>query len=92
MDALLFPDDQVHDLSFTIFLNSELGQIYQTIPWTELEAHFTTAIPKSRLGRKPIFTIKGGLGLMILKHYLGLSDKKLLERLNSDWQLQYFLN
>ena len=27
---------------------------------------------------------------MFLKHYLGLSDKKLIARINSDWQLQYF--
>lgn len=90
MDALLFPDNELHDLSFRIFLKSELGQIYQTIPWSEWAAYFQSKIPKSRFGRKPIFSIEGGLGLMILKHYLNLSDKKLIERLNSDWQMQYF--
>jgi len=90
LDALLFPDNQLHDLSYSVFLKSELGQICQSIPWDELADHFTSEIPKSRLGRKPIFNIAGGLGLMFLKHYLGLSDKKLIERLNSDWQLQYF--
>ena len=90
MDTLLFPDNDIYDLSFTIFLKSELGQIYKAIPWKALAKHFESEIPKSRIGRKPIFSIEGGLGLMFLKHYLGLSDKKLIERLNSDWQLQYF--
>ncbi len=90
MDTLLFPDNEIHDLSFTIFLKSELGQIYQAIPFKELAKHFDSKIPKSTKGRKPIFTTEGGLGLMFLKHYLGLSDKKLIERLNSDWQMQYF--
>ncbi len=55
-----------------------------------MAAHFQSKIPKSKFGRKPIFSIGGGLGLMFLKHYPGLSDKKLIECLNSNWQLQYF--
>lgn len=90
MDALLFPDEETRDISYLIFLESELGQIYQTIPWESLAAPFKSAIPKSKFGKKPIFSIEGGLGLMILKHYLNLSDKKLIKRINTDWQLQYF--
>ena len=29
-------------------------------------------------------------GLMFLKHYLNISDKKLIERFNTDWSLQFF--
>jgi IS5 family transposase len=32
----------------------------------------------------------GGIALLILKHYLGLSDEMLIERLNTDWCLQCF--
>lgn len=90
MNDTLFSENQYKDVSYAIFLTTELGQIHQVIPWVKLAAQFYTSIPKSKVGRKPIFSTEGGLGLMFLKHYLGLSDKKLLERINSDWQLQYF--
>jgi len=35
-------------------------------------------------------SIQGGIGLQILKSYLGLSDAKLIARINSDWVLQFF--
>lgn len=90
MDALLFPDQDTRDISYLIFLQSDLGQIYQVIPWEALTAPFKSGIPKSKFGRKPMFSIEGGLGLMFLKHYLNLSDEKLIKRINTDWQLQYF--
>jgi hypothetical protein len=31
-----------------------------------------------------------GIALMILKYHLGLSDEQLIERLNTDWCMQYF--
>jgi hypothetical protein len=34
--------------------------------------------------------VKGGIALMFLKHYLCLSDALLIERINTDWCLQYF--
>lgn len=90
LNPLLFPDEQMYDLSYKVFLESELGQIYQAIPWDELASKFNKPIPRSNAGKKPIFSIKGGLGLMFLKHHLGLSDEKLIQRVNTDWQLQYF--
>jgi hypothetical protein len=41
-------------------------------------------------GAKGWFSNKGKIALQSLRPYLKLSDKKLLERLNSDWMLQYF--
>ena len=35
---------------------------------------------------------QGYFGLMFLKHYLKLSDEKLLERFNTDWAIQMFCN
>jgi hypothetical protein len=73
------------------FLSTDLGQLYQSIPLKAL----STKIPlpsyeKSGRGRKPFLKVEGGIALMILKHYLGLSDELLIERLNTDWCMQYF--
>ena len=76
------------DFRWTIFLNNELGQLWQAIPFDKLAALF----PKhSGLGAPAFFDIKGGITLQILKAYFnGLSDDKLRQRINTDWELQYF--
>ncbi len=40
--------------------------------------------------RKLFLKVEGGIALLILKHYLGLSDELVIERLNTDWCMQYF--
>ena len=90
MELTLFDDHIGYDLSYQIFLDTELGLLHQSIPWKELAAHFEKDEKRCPQGRKAIFTIEGGLGLMVLKHFLKLSDKKLKNRINSDWQLQLF--
>src|SRR5690606_7484741 len=73
------------------FAQTDLGELYQSIPF-ELFAQ-TIPVPafaKSNLGRKPWFDVKGGIGLLILKHYTGLSDALLSERINTDWAMQLF--
>ena len=49
------------------FLNSNLGKIYQAIPWKNLVDNFN--IKKYKKGPDCIFSLKGKLGLMFLKHY-----------------------
>jgi len=90
LNRLLFPDEDLFSTSYKVFLNSELGLLYQSIPFKSMAEQFKSSTPKSRVGKKPIFSVEGGLALMFLKHYFGLSDKKLIERINTDWQLQYF--
>jgi len=73
------------------FLRTDLGQLYFAIPFESL----ASKIPPPQhsiggMGRKPWFDIKGGIGLQFLKHYLGLSDEKLVERINTDWSMQLF--
>ena len=73
------------------FLSTDVGKIYQAIPWQELAA----LVPppphaQSGLGCKPWLNVQGGIALLLLKHYLQLSDAKLMERINTDWSLQYF--
>lgn len=90
MQLLLFEVEAYKTVFHSKFLSSELGQIYSTIPFRELAAHFRSDLCRSPQGVKGIFSIEGGLGLMFLKHYTGLSDQKLILRLNTDWHFQLF--
>jgi IS5 family transposase len=73
------------------FFNTDLGKLYRAIPFEELASKIAAPRKeKSGLGRNPVLTVKGGIGLMILKHYLNLSDQKLLERLKTDWSMRLF--
>src|ERR1700678_1622508 len=73
------------------FLSTDVGQIYQAIPWEQLVCLVPApAHALSGLGCKPWLSVQGGIALMLLKHYLQLSDAKLIERINTDWSLQYF--
>jgi hypothetical protein len=85
----LFDEKTEQDLQLQIFLKSKLGQYYSILPLKEL----SSLLPQrssSQKGALGWFTNKGKIALQFLKPYLKLSDEKLLERLNSDWMLQYF--
>ena len=74
-----------------VFLSTDLGQLYQSVPFKVLASKIPSPqYEKSGRGRKPFLKVEGGIALMILKHYLGLSDELLIERLNTDWCMQYF--
>jgi transposase, IS5 family len=73
------------------FLQTDLGQLYLSIPFDKLSS--TIPPPKNSIsgkGCKPWFDVKGGIALQFLKHYLGLSDALLIERINTDWSMQMF--
>ena len=70
------------------FLESELGSLYQSIPWIELAKSFR--LKYNTLGRKTLFSPQGQLALMFLKSYTGLSDRKLVEQLNGNIDYQLF--
>ena len=73
------------------FLQSSLGQIYRCIPWKSLVDCVEYRLPKkSETGRKGRLDTHGKIALMFLKAYLNVSDKELVERLNTDYSLQYF--
>lgn len=89
MQTVLFSD--YVDSRLKIFLErTELGQLYQAIPFKELALPYKKYKNRFPQGSKPIFSIEGGIALQFLKHYLQLSDAKLIARVNSDWQLQLF--
>ena len=70
------------------FQQSELGRIYQAIPWYELAK--SLKIKDKRKGPDRIFSPQGMLALMFLKSYVGCSDRKLISYLNGNIDFQMF--
>jgi len=70
------------------FLDSELGQLYQSIPWDDLVKCFYPR--RTKRGRKTLFSRQGELALMFLKAYTSLSDRKLIAQLNGNIDYQLF--
>ena len=72
------------------FEKTELGRIYRSLPWKSLYGCVKNKRRRRKRGRKSFFDLHGKLALMFLKHYLVCSDRQLLERLNTDYTLQFF--
>lgn len=70
------------------FLQSDLGKIYLAVPWDELVEAF--GLKESKKGPASIFSPKGKLALMFLKHYGSCSDKRLVQQLNGNLEWQFF--
>jgi hypothetical protein len=75
----------------TQFFTTPLGRLCQAIPLQQL----AQSIPKpkgelSGRGCKPFFDVGGGIALQVLKAYFRLSDARLIELLNANWQMQLF--
>ena len=81
------PNDNFNSY-YSRFLESDLGKIYLAIPWQELTKSFQ--LKDSIKGPTSTFSPQGKLGLMFLKHYAQVSDKRLLEQLNSNIDYQFF--
>ena len=84
----LFNPSEDFDIYHTLFLQSDLGKVYLGIPWDELVASFK--LKESGKGPDTFFSPRGKLGLMFLKNYSQVSDKKLIEQLNSNIDYQFF--
>ena len=85
----LFTDDECFSHRRQIFQQSKLGQLHQAIPFEQLSA----LLPNKQVntaGAPAWFDNKGMFAVMFLKSYLGLSDEKLVDRINTDWELQMF--
>jgi len=80
--------DTDHDLLMGTFLDTRLGGIYQAVPWQGLVACF--GLGEAKKGPRPIFSPRGKVALMFLKHFAGCSDRKLIEHLNSNVHYQIF--
>ncbi len=75
-------------LYWNSFQRSELGLIYQSIPWHELVKRLKIRENKKGPGR--IFSPQGMVSLMFLKSYVGCSDRKLISHLNGNIDFQMF--
>lgn len=73
---------------FDSFLKSDLGKIYQALPWDDLIK--SLKLVERRKGPRSIFSPRGKLALMFLKHYACVSDRRLIEQLNSNIDYQIF--
>jgi hypothetical protein len=76
------------DIFYDRFLRSDLGKIYRAVPWEDLVGSF--GLKESKKGPACIFSPKGKLALMLLKHYSGDSDRTLMEHLNGNLEWQFF--
>ena len=84
-----FPDFDSNFESYrTAFLNSDLGKIYQAIPWSELVSFLE--LSDNSKGPSCIFSPRGKIALMFLKHHACCSDRKLIEQLNANMDFQFF--
>jgi len=70
------------------FKESELGGIYQAIPWSDLVKELK--IKENNKGPDLIFSRQGMLALMFLKSYVCCSDEKLINHLNGNIHFQIF--
>ncbi len=76
------------DNYYSRFLESDLGKIYLAIPWQELSKSF--GLKDYTKGPTSTFSPQGKLGLMFLKHYAQVSDRRLIEQFNSNIDYQFF--
>lgn len=88
MQLTLFNPDTFLSIRWRMFQNTELGRLHSSLPLEELAA----LLPKRRTqrGAQPWFDNCGKVALQFLKSYTGLSDERLLERINTDWAYQLF--
>ena len=70
------------------FLESDLCKIYQAIPWDNLVKAFKLKYHSK--GPDGYFDSRGKIALMFLKHYTGVSDRKLIEQINGNIEYQFF--
>jgi len=87
LQLALFSRAEAQRLRYTIFLQSDLGRLHQALP---LQALADLLPEGSGLGAPGWFDNSGKIALQFLKAYTGLSDRALLERLNTDWAFQLF--
>ena len=74
------------------FLNSELGRLYQTIPWDILVRFYRQRErhQKAKPGRPRKYSVRTELAILILQTWTGWSMKRLLEAISQNIYYQIF--
>ncbi|MFS4417839.1 hypothetical protein [Maribacter sp. 2307ULW6-5] len=70
------------------FLCSGLGKIYRAVPWDEMA--WALGLAEAEMGPRPIFSPRCKVAGMFLMHYVGCSDRKLVEGLNGKPDRHFF--
>lgn len=82
MQLKLFSAKDGLTLEVIRFYKSKLGALYEALPIKALAKDIEVEL--SGMGRDPILSVAGKIGLCILKHYWKMSDAKLVEQLNTN--------
>lgn len=80
--------DSNFEAHLSSFYKTDLGKIYKALPWDDLVKVF--ALKDHNKGPSCIFSPRGKIALMFLKHYGCCSDRKLIEQLNANIHYQIF--
>ena len=88
----LFPNQDLLPASYHFFKTTKLGKAYQAIPWQQIDQLHQDCYPEKyqKSGRPSKWNPQAKVALLLLKSYTGLSDTKLLERVQTDYAFQYF--
>jgi hypothetical protein len=85
----IFPNFDTNNTElYDSFLRTRLGGLYKAIPWDCLVKDLD--LGEKAKGPQSMFSPKGKIGLMLLKHYAACSDRKLIEHLNGNIHYQIF--
>lgn len=90
MQLTLYPPEIGLDIRWYKYQSTDLYQLRQVLPIKEL----AQLLPHKRTkrGAPAWFDNEAKIALQFLKHYMGdCSDEKLLQRINTDFALQFFL-
>ena len=80
--------DDVYESYLSGFMQTDLGKIYSAIPWEKLVE--SLGLRNQSKGPSSIFSPRGKLALMFLKHYSACSDRKLIDQFNGNIHYQIF--
>ena len=75
------------------FYNSDIGRLYQDIPWDILVRFYRNREKRVKKvkGRPRKLSIRAGLAILFLQAYTGLSARKLMEQISQNIFYQYFI-
>lgn len=70
------------------FISSNLGKIYSAVPWNKLVQTFN--LKNNKKGPKSLFSPRGKIALMFLKHYFQFTDRLMAESIMGSPDFQFF--
>lgn len=84
----LFCDSQLKTDKEIIFENTELGRLRKVLPLEKLRKLLPEK--KNKSGAPSWVTSEGMIAMLFLQSYTKMSDRKFIDHLNGNWQMQMF--